>query len=58
MVETLLLKQSEIKKLSNMKEIIGFVETAYSFHAHRKVQMPAKKYLFFKKYEGDLRVMP
>jgi len=58
MYETLLLKQSEIKELSNMKEIIGYVEKAYSVHAQRKVQMPAKKYLFFKKYEGDLRVMP
>jgi alanine dehydrogenase len=27
-------------------------------HAKRKVQMPAKKYLFFKKYNGDLRIMP
>ena len=58
MYETLILKQSEVKELSNMKEIIGYVETAYSYHARRKVQMPAKKYLFFKKYEGDLRVMP
>ncbi len=58
MFETLLLKESEIKELSSMKEIIGYVETAYSFHANRKVQMPAKKYLFFKKYDGDLRIMP
>jgi alanine dehydrogenase len=58
MYETLLLKESEIKKLSTMKEIIGYVETAYSVHDKRKVQMPAKKYLFFKKYDGDLRVMP
>lgn len=58
MPETLILKQSEVKELSNMKEIIGYVETAYSYHARRKVQMPAKKYLFFKKFEGDLRVMP
>ena len=58
MYETLILKQSEIKELSNMKEIIGYVETAYAVHAQRKVQMPAKKYLFFKKFEGDLRVMP
>jgi len=58
MYETLLLKQSEIQELSNMKEIIGYVETAYSVHAKRKVQMPAKKYLFFNKYDGDLRVMP
>lgn len=55
---TLLLKQSEIKRLIDMKEVIGSVETAYSEHAKRKVQMPAKKYLFFKKYSGDLRIMP
>ena len=58
MNETLLLKQSEIKQLIDMKEVIESVETAYSVHADRKVQMPAKKYLFFKKYNGDLRIMP
>lgn len=58
MFETLLLKQSEIKQLIEMKEVIESVETAYSMHAARKVQMPAKKYLFFKKYNGDLRIMP
>jgi alanine dehydrogenase len=58
MFETLLLKQSEIKQLIEMKEVIESVETAYSMHASRKVQMPAKKYLFFKKYNGDLRIMP
>ncbi len=58
MYETLLLKQSEIKQLIEMKEVIESVETAYSVHANRNVQMPAKKYLFFKKYNGDLRIMP
>jgi len=58
MYKTLLLKQSEIKQLIDMKEVIESVETAYSVHADRKVQMPAKKYLFFKKYHGDLRIMP
>ena len=58
MYETLLLKQSEVKELTSMKEVIENVETAYSVHARRKVQMPAKKYLFFKKYSGDLRIMP
>lgn len=55
---TLLLKQSEIKQLIEMKEVIESVEIAYGQHAKRKVQMPAKKYLFFKKYNGDLRIMP
>ncbi len=58
MYETLLIKQSEIKELIEMKEVIESVETAYSVHATRNVQMPAKKYLFFKKYNGDLRIMP
>ena len=53
MYETLLLKQSEIKQLIEMNEVIESVETAYSMHANRRVQMPAKKYLFFKKYHGD-----
>lgn len=58
MYQTLLLKQSDIKELVKMKEVIANVETAYAVHAMRKVQMPAKKYLFFKKFNGDLRVMP
>ena len=41
-----------------MKEIIKSVEIAYKVHAERKVQMPAKKYLFYKKFKGDLRIMP
>jgi alanine dehydrogenase len=58
MFETLLLKQSEIQELADMKEIIDYVETAYSVDANRKVQMPSKMYLFFNKYDGDLRIMP
>ncbi|MBI5679494.1 MAG: alanine dehydrogenase [Methanobacterium sp.] len=58
MHETILLNQSQIKELTNMKEIIESVETAYKVHAERKVQMPAKKYLFYKKFKGDLRIMP
>lgn len=58
MYETLLLKQSDIEELADMKEIISYVETAYSVDANRKVQMPSKLYLFFNKYDGDLRIMP
>ena len=53
---TLLLKQSEIKELINMKEVVESVETAFKAYAERDVQMPAKEYLFF--HEGDLRIMP
>lgn len=58
MHETILLNQSQIKELTNMKEIIESVEISYKVHAERKVQMPAKKYLFYKKFKGDLRIMP
>jgi alanine dehydrogenase len=53
---TLLLKQSEIEELINMKEVVESVETAFKAYAERDVQMPAKEYLFF--HEGDLRIMP
>jgi alanine dehydrogenase len=58
MPETLILTQSEIENTINMREIIEAVETGYAEHAKRKVQMPAKKYLFFKRYNGDIRIMP
>jgi alanine dehydrogenase len=56
MPDTILLKQNEIKGLTDMKEVLDSVETAFSAYAKREVQMPAKKYLFFP--EGDLRIMP
>jgi len=56
MFDTILLKQSEIKDLVSMKEVIDSVEAGFTAYAKREVQMPAKKYLFFP--EGDLRVMP
>ncbi|MCZ3365782.1 MULTISPECIES: alanine dehydrogenase [Methanobacterium] len=58
MSETILLNQSQVKELTTMKEIIENVETAYEFHAERKVQMPPKEYIFYKKFRGDLRIMP
>jgi alanine dehydrogenase len=58
MHETILLNQSQISGLLTMREVIESVETAYKVHAERKVQMPAKKYLFYKKFKGDLRIMP
>ena len=48
MPETILLNQSQVKELTTMKEIIENVETAYKFHAERKVQMPPKNTYFIK----------
>jgi len=58
MPATIVLKQSEIKKMAKMDEIIESVETGYLEHARRRVQMPAKKYLYYRKHNGDLRIMP
>ena len=58
MHETILLNQSQVSELIAMKEIIENVETAYKVHAERRVQMPPKEYIFYKKFRGDLRIMP
>jgi len=54
---TLLLTEKDIKPLMNMKEVMDVIEVAFKEKAYGKVQMPAKSYLFYKKYNGDFRVM-
>lgn len=58
MQNTIILNQSEIKDLIQMDSVLDAVETAYVEHAKGKAQMPPKEYLFFEKYNGDLRIMP
>jgi alanine dehydrogenase len=57
-LETLLLTDVEVKKLLSMDEVIEAVESAFREKGFGRVQMPAKTYLFYKKYNGDLRTMP
>jgi len=57
-LETLLLTDDEVKKLLSMDEVMEAVESAFREKGLRRVQMPAKIYLFYKKYNGDLRTMP
>ncbi|MEM2319418.1 MAG: alanine dehydrogenase [Candidatus Bathyarchaeia archaeon] len=57
-METLMLTEEEVKGLISMKEVMEKVELAFKEKGLRKVQMPPKLYLFYKKYDGDLRVMP
>ena len=57
-VKTLLLTGKQIKKLLEMKDVLGAVENAYKHKGLGKVQMPAKVYLFYEKFNGDLRTMP
>lgn len=57
-METLLLTDNEVKELLSMGEVMEAVESAFKAKALGKAQMPAKSYLFYKQYNGDLRTMP
>jgi len=57
-VRTLLLTGKQIKKLLAMKDVLGAVENAFRHKGLGKVQMPPKVYLFYEKFNGDLRTMP
>jgi alanine dehydrogenase len=57
----LILTKKQVEKiipLGEVKKVIGVVEEAFSDYGRAKVQMPAKLYLFFKQFNGDLRIMP
>jgi len=56
--ETLVLTDSEVREVLSMKEVIDAVEESFREKGLKRVQMPPKVYLFFTKYNGDLRVMP
>ncbi|MGB9714441.1 MAG: alanine dehydrogenase [Candidatus Bathyarchaeales archaeon] len=57
-METLVLTDEEVEKLLSMPEVMEAVEKAFKEKGLKRVQMPAKIYLFYKKYNGDLRAMP
>jgi len=52
------LSLNEIKELISIEEVINAVEGAFRSKGLGKVQMPPKSYIFFEKYNGDLRTMP
>lgn len=57
----LFLTQKDVQKILPLKEIskiIKVVEKAFFDYGEGKVQMPAKLYLDFKEFQGDLRIMP
>ena len=57
-METLILTDDEVKQLLSMFEVVEAVESAFKQKGLGRVQMPAKIYLYYKKYNGDLRAMP
>lgn len=58
MIEIRVLNSSDIKAVLRMDDAITLVEEAFREKGLQRVQMPKKTYLFFDKYNGDLRTMP
>jgi len=57
-MKILLLTEKDVEQLLSMDEVMEAVESAFSEKGLDRVQMPAKLYLFYGKYSGDLRTMP
>jgi len=57
-LEILWLSEDEVKSSLTMEETILAVEEAFREHGLGKAQMPPKSYLYYRKYDGDLRTMP
>ncbi|MEM3672912.1 MAG: alanine dehydrogenase [Candidatus Bathyarchaeia archaeon] len=53
-----MLTDEEVKGLLSMQEVMRAVEEAFKEKGLKRVQMPEKIYLFYKRYNGDLRAMP
>jgi alanine dehydrogenase len=58
MLEVLFLSSADVEKVIDMKKVVDYVEIAFREKGLKKVQMPPKSYLYFTKYDGDLRTMP
>ncbi len=54
----LLISDAEVREALPMEEAVVIVEDAFRARGKGQVQMPSKSYLFFEKFDGDLRVMP
>ncbi len=57
-MEVLWLSEEDTSSLLSIDDAIDAVQEAFMEHGLGKTQMPPKSYLYFPKYEGDLRTMP
>jgi len=57
-LDVLFLTGKDVSSLLTIRETLRAVEDAFKEKGFGRVQMPPKPYVFFKKYSGDLRVMP
>lgn len=56
--KTLVIGENEVRELLSMRDTMDAVEGAFREKGLGRVQMPPKIYVDYKKYNGDLRVMP
>ncbi len=56
--QILWLSETDVAALLSMPEAIQAMENAFRLHGQGRVQLPAKIYLEFKPWDGDLRAMP
>ncbi len=57
-MEVLFLNQDEISRLLTVADTIRCVEDAFREKSLGHTQMPPKVYIYYKKHDGDLRIMP
>ncbi len=53
-----ILNKKEVEQILSMPEAIRLVEKAFGERGRNQVQMPPKSYLYFSRFNGDLRIMP
>ncbi len=56
-MKTLILTEQDVKRLLSVDEVMEAVELAFAEKGLNRVQMPPKPYIFYEKYQGDLRAM-
>lgn len=56
-MKTLVLTEKDVRKLLTMEEVMGAVELAFAEKSLKRVQLPQKQYVFYERYNGDLRTM-
>lgn len=57
-MDLLWLSEDDVSSLLSMDDATEAVENAFRDHGLGKTQMPPKSYLYFSRYDGDLRTMP
>ncbi len=57
-MKVLFISEKEIREVLTMEDTLSATESAFREKGLNNVIMPAKVYLFYEKYNGDIRVMP